>query len=92
MILNLPPGLSSLNKVIKLGRDAVLFGIGTLDQKIAQLLLLRRIELARAARFGAVEQALQPFGDPQRPHARPATNYVSARPLSVCQRLNWHIP
>ena len=62
MILNLPPALSNFNEVIqRVGRDAILIGIGTFDQKLAQLLLLRRIELARAARLGAVEQALQPF-------------------------------
>ena len=62
MILNLPAALNNLDKVIeRVGRDAILIRIGTFDQKLAQLLLLRRIELARAARFAAVEQALQPF-------------------------------
>jgi hypothetical protein len=62
MILNLPPALSNLDEVIqRVGRDAILIGIGALDQKLAQLFLLRRIELARAAWFGAVEQTLQPF-------------------------------
>ena len=62
MILNLPAALNNLDKVIeRVGRDAILIGIGTFDQKFGQLLLLRRIELARAARFAAVEEALQPF-------------------------------
>ena len=57
VIFNLPPALGNLDEVVeRVGRNAVLIGIGALDQKLAQLLLLRRIELARAAWLRPVEQ------------------------------------
>ena len=62
MILDLPAAFGDRNQIFeRVGRNAVLVRIGAFDQKLAQLLLLRRVKLARTARLGAIEQAVQPL-------------------------------